>query len=80
MKSASSPLNPLRGVSDRRDIREIALDKFHPAILALAESDTRPFAPFLQRGVVFKPVAAQDEDFVYPVEEELSGNFCFGSG
>lgn len=80
MKPASSPFNPLRGVSDRRDIREIALDKFRPAILALAESDTRPFAPFLQRSVVLKSVAAQDEDFVYPVEEELSSDFCLGSG
>lgn len=80
MKAASSPLNPFRGVSDRRDIREIAFDEFRPAVLALTESDTRPFAPFLQRSVVPEPVAAQDEDFVYPVEEELSSDFCFGSG
>lgn len=82
MKAFGPALDPRCCCFDGWDIGQIALDKCRSGITVFfyffsSKGDIVLFAPFVQRVVVSVLVAAQDEHFVYLVEEQLRRDILF---
>lgn len=71
MKALRPTLDPLCSCFDGWDICQIAFDKGRSAFAVFSKKYLALLAPFIQRFVVSVFVAAQYEDLVYLVEEEL---------
>lgn len=77
MKPLRPMLDPLCSCFDGWDICQIALDKGRSAIAIFSKEDLVSLSPLIQRIAVSVFVAAQDEDFVYIVEEELGRDILY---